>query len=321
MPRSIDSDRDKVFLSHFWTEMFRLQGTTLSRSTAYHPQSDGQTEVVNRCLETYLRCFSYEKPRSWHSWLAWAEYWYNTTFHASTKMTPFKAVYGRDPPPLFRFGVQSTTVASLEQQLHERDVILEELKEHLSRAQAKMKLAVDGHRRDVQFEEGDLVYIKLRPYRLRSLARKLNEKLSPRYFGPFRVITRIGPVAYRLELPSSTLIHPVFHVSQLKKALGDNEYSQPLPPFLDAALEWLVEPESVLGIRTTALGTEVLIQWKGLPAFEATWESTDVIQKQFPAFHLEDKVILAPRGNDRPPIRMVYSRRNKREGMERSSGV
>ena len=146
MPRSIVSDRDKVFLSHFWTELFRMQGTTLSRSTAYHPQSDGQTEVVNRCLETYLRCFSYDKPRSWHSLLSWAEFWYNTTFHASTKMTPFKAVYGRDPPPLIRSGAQSTSVASLEQKLQERDAILDELKYHLTRAQTKMKLAVDGQR-------------------------------------------------------------------------------------------------------------------------------------------------------------------------------
>ena len=219
-PRSIISDRDKVFLNRFWTELFRLQGTSLRHCTAYHPQTDGQTEVVNRCVETYLRCFSYNKPRRWSTWLSWAEYWYNTTFHSSTNTTPFRAVYGRDPPPLIRFGSDSTSVLAVDQLLQERDLILNELKDHLCCAQSKMKSSADAHRRAVQFEVGDFVYIKLRPYRLRSLAKRPNEKLSPRYFGPYKVVQQIGPVAYRLELPSSTTIHPVFHVSQLKPALG-----------------------------------------------------------------------------------------------------
>ncbi|RVW41092.1 Transposon Tf2-12 polyprotein [Vitis vinifera] len=288
-PRSIISDRDKVFLSRFWTELFRLQGTSLRHCTAYHPQTDGQTEVVNRCVETYLRCFSYNKPRRWSTWLSWAEYWYNTTFHSSTNTTPFRAVYGRDPPPLIRFGSDCTSVLAVDQLLQVRDLILNELKDHLCCAQSKMKSSADAHCRAVQFEVGDFVYIKLPLYRLRSLAKRPNEKLSPRYFGPYKVVQQIGPVAYRLELPSSTTIHPVFHVSQLKPALDIRQSP-----------------------NNNQLGIEVLIQWKGLPQFEASWESVDTIKEHFPDFHLEDKVSLIEGGNDRPPIRYVYNRKGKR---------
>jgi transposase InsO family protein len=100
VPQSIVSDRDKIFTSNFWKELFRLQGTMLKMSTSYHPQTDGQTEVVNRCLENYLHCFAGDKPKEWTRWLPWAEWWYNTTCHSATKMIPFEAVYGLPPPIL-----------------------------------------------------------------------------------------------------------------------------------------------------------------------------------------------------------------------------
>lgn len=130
-PVSIVSDRDKVFMSHFWRELFRLHSTALKRSTAYHPQSDGQTEVVNKVLETYLRCFINGQPKKWLNWLHWTEYSYNTSPHTSTKISPFQALYGRSPQFLGRVGHGATVLGSLEDMLQERDAQLDELKFHL----------------------------------------------------------------------------------------------------------------------------------------------------------------------------------------------
>ena len=123
-PETMVSDHDKVFLSHFWGSLFASQGTVLHKSTAYHPQTDGQTEVVNRCLEAYLRCFAGRKPTAWSQWLPWAEYWYNTSHHSSADTTPFKALYGRDPPKLLRLGNVPTANAEVEELIQSRDRLL-----------------------------------------------------------------------------------------------------------------------------------------------------------------------------------------------------
>lgn len=109
-PTPIVSNRDRVFISSFWTELFKLAGTQLKLSSAYHPQTDGQTKVVNRCVETYLRCLTEGKPKQWPKWLSWAEYWYNTNYHSAIKMTPFEDLYGRKPHVLVRGDANSTSV-------------------------------------------------------------------------------------------------------------------------------------------------------------------------------------------------------------------
>eukprot|EP00252_Welwitschia_mirabilis_P003646 TRINITY_DN13712_c0_g1_i1.p1 TRINITY_DN13712_c0_g1~~TRINITY_DN13712_c0_g1_i1.p1 ORF type:complete len:249 (+),score=22.32 TRINITY_DN13712_c0_g1_i1:100-747(+) len=161
MPNSIISDRDKVFISNFWQELFRLQGTKLCMSSSYHPQTDGQTEVVNRCLETYLRCFTGQKPKAWTKWLPWAEWWYNTTFHCSTKMTPYEVVYGQPPPTVLSYIPGSTNVDQVDMELRNRDQVLRLLKENLESTQARMKFQADKHRTERSFEVGDMVYLRL----------------------------------------------------------------------------------------------------------------------------------------------------------------
>ena len=133
-----------------------------------------------------------------------------------------------------------------------------------------------------------------------SLRKKRNEELSPKFFGPYKVIAKIGPVAYKLDLPDSATIHPVFHVSQLKKVVGLHKENRDDIPCLTENHEWRAIPEEVYGyLKNKARGWDVLISWKGLPQHEATWELYEDMQHRFPDFHLEDKVNLEER-NDRP---------------------
>ncbi|KAM6551284.1 hypothetical protein CsatB_001092 [Cannabis sativa] len=237
-------------------------------------------------------------------------------------MTPFRALYHRDPPPIIRFEPSSSRVFAVEEVLTDRDAILALLKQNLLRAQRQMKSQADRKRRDVHFAVGDLVYVKLRPYHQRSLAKRPNEKLSPRFFGPFPVLARIGPAAYRLQLPPDSLIHHVFHVSLLRAALGPQQQASPRPLSLSADLEWLLEPEALFAIRpgTRKTNPQALIKWRNLPDFEATCEDFSVTQTQFPHFHLEDKVRLQAGGIDRPPVTYVYACRSRKSSMGSATG-
>lgn len=229
-PKSVVSDRDKIFTSSFWQQLFKLQGTSLAMSTAYHPQSDGQSEALNKCVEMYLRCFTFDNPKGWSKMLAMAEYWYNSAYQNSARMTPFQALYGRPPPGLVRNGNADTGNGEVAAILADRELLLQQLKCNLNKAQQRMKIQADKHRVELQLNVRDLVLVKLQPYHQHSVVLRRNNKLSMRYFGPFKVVERVGAVAYKLRLPETAKIHPVFHISQLKMLKGDNsEPYLPLP--------------------------------------------------------------------------------------------
>jgi hypothetical protein len=301
IPKSIVSDRDKVFTSSFWQNLFKLQGTTLAMSSAYHPQSDGQSEILNKCLEMYLRCFTYENPKSWVKALPWAEFWYNSAFHTSIGMTPFKALYGRDPPTLIRHSYLSQDAPEIAEQLANRDQLLAKLKMNLLRAQQTMKTQVDRKRHDVTMQVGDEVLVKLQPYRQNSAVLRKNQKLSMKYFGPFKIIAKVGTIAYKLQLPSTARIHPVFHVSQLKVFKGNvQEPYMPLPLTV-TEVGPIMQPIQVLATRTILRGIhqvqQILVQWENGLQEEATWEDLEDIEASYPKFNLEDKVDFKGEGN------------------------
>ncbi|XP_061352937.1 uncharacterized protein LOC133297756 [Gastrolobium bilobum] len=158
------------------------------------------------------------------------------------------------------------------------------------------------------------VYLKLQPYRLKSIARRVNEKLSPIYYGPYPIIERVGEAAYRLQLPDNCQVHSVFHVSLLKRASSSVPNVQPLPPSLSESWELQVLPESVVKWRHSSTGiVEVLIKWCDLFEFENTWEEAVVIKEQFPHFHLEDKVHKLGGSIDTTPTQQVYRRDRSRK--------
>uniref|UniRef100_A0A251RRD4 RNA-directed DNA polymerase n=1 Tax=Helianthus annuus TaxID=4232 RepID=A0A251RRD4_HELAN len=221
VPLNIISDRDARFSSRFWRTMQSAMGTQLNLSTAYHPQTDGQTERTIQTLEDMLRASVIDFGGSWDSHLPLIEFSYNNSYHSSINMAPFEALYGRK----CRSPVCWNEIG--EAQLTGPDLILEttdkvkKVRDNLQTARSRQKSYADQRRKPLEFQVGDRVLLKVSPWKgVIRFGKK--GKLAPRYVGPFKIVERIGKVAYRLELPPELgNVHPTFHVSNLKKCLAD----------------------------------------------------------------------------------------------------
>jgi hypothetical protein len=192
LPQSIVTDRDTIFVSQFWKTLFKLYKVNLKLSTAYHPQTDGQSERVNQCLEMYLRCAVHDSPKSWKSWLSLAEIWYNSSLHSALGCSPFKALYGYEPNLGAVPTITPDVAPSVADIIAHREKHLQSLKENLAKAQNRMKQLADEKRQDYSFSVGDQVLLKLQPYTQSTVASRPYPKLSYKYYGPYTILERMG---------------------------------------------------------------------------------------------------------------------------------
>ncbi|KAA0053631.1 ty3-gypsy retrotransposon protein [Cucumis melo var. makuwa] len=257
VPVSIVSDRDARFTSKFWKGLQTAMGTRLDFSTAFHPQTDGQTERLNQVLEDMLRACALEFPGSWDSHLHLMEFAYNNSYQATIGMAPFEALYDKCCRSPVCWG------------------------------ESRQKSYADVRRKDLEFEVGDKVFLKVAP--MRGVLRfERRGKLSPRFVGPFEILERIGPVAYRLALPPSlSTVHEVFHVSMLRKYVPDPSHVVDYEPLeIDENLSYVEQPVEVLAREVKTLRNKeiplVKVLWRNHQVEEATWEREDDMRSRYP---------------------------------------
>jgi hypothetical protein len=273
LPSELISDRDPRFTSKFWTELTRLLGTKLKMSTAFHPQTDGQTERSNRVLEDYLRHYISPSQDDWDEWLPQAEFSVNNAWQESIKNTPFMLNFGQQPrTPLNQSGGREVRVPQASNFARTLEENPARAKASLLAARSRQKLFAHERRREVELAEGQNVLLSTINFKL---AHPGTRKLLPKWVGPFKVVERIGKVAYKIELPPNLKMHNVFHVQLLKK-YRDNGKVQPPPPPIEIDDSLGYEVQRVLGHREVKRGKQTrkqfLVKWLGYEHEHNTWE-------------------------------------------------
>ncbi|XP_073056862.1 uncharacterized protein [Primulina eburnea] len=220
-------------------------------------------------------------------------------------MTTFEAVFGKPPPSIPFYIPNSSSVEAVDTLLRDRDELLSALRAHMLQAQEQMKIHADKKRSENVFEVGQYCYIRLQPHKKTSLAGHRYTKLSKVFFGAFKIIKRVGVVAYKLELPPTVKIHPIFHISVLKACPNPEEVSTLSLPVTFVENQPLVLPLAILNHRRIRRQNtwvpQILVQWSGLPLEDTSWEDLSSFQQLYPVFHLEGKVLSNEEGNVTSP--------------------
>ena len=291
VPVSIVSDRDARFTSKFWRSLQQALGTKLHFSTAFHPQTDGQSERTIQTLEDMLRSCVMQFKGNWDSHLPLVEFTYNNSFHSSIGMAPFEALYGkhcRTPVCWDEVGERKLIGPEFVQMTTDK---IKEIRSKLKAAQDRQKSYADNRRKDLEFNVGDWVFLKLSPWKGVVRFGKRG-KLSPRYIGPFEVTERVGLVAYRLALPMElSRIHDVFHISMLRKYISDPSHILETPAVeVKEDLSYEEQPVQILDWREQVLRNKTIplvkVLWRNHVVEEATWEPELLMRAQYPyLFH------------------------------------
>ena len=288
LPEDIVSDRDSKFVGHFWECFCKMLGIKRNLSSPYHPQSDGQTERMNRILEDMLRHWVGPDHDDWDQFLSCCEFAVNNAFQKSIGTTPFMLNYGHHP----RMAMQlfaGKDVPSAEKMSISMQGELQAAKACMQRAQDRQRAYADKDRREVEFEKGQYVYLSSKNIRFRG---KGTPKLMPKYMGPYKIEKKIGHVAYRLELPPKSGIHPTFHVSLLKPHKGslenlEKDEERPEPIIIGTEklfiIEKLIDHKDVKSPgKKGTLKRSYLVRWKGYPPSEDSWEPENALKGKEP---------------------------------------
>ena len=272
LPDEIISDRGPQFRSRFWKALMNQLHVDPKTSTAYHPETDGQTERTNQCLEQYLRCFVCFSQDDWSNYLPFAEFAFNNAQSTSTGTSPFFANYGFHPR--LDYTVNSNyQVPSVENYLNNLNSIIPILKDELASAQTRMKHYADKSRKDHKFQVNDLVWLLKRNIK----STRPTSKLDHKRLGPFKIIKQINPVTFELELPTSYRIHNCFHVSLLEP-VNEAYLLNPKEPPLESIVvddQEVFYVDKILDSKMVNEKHYYLIKWYGCPDSENTWEPID----------------------------------------------